>query len=70
MSYDVFRTFMPGGSGHVALSQMVRSFVGAAFDFDLQVVLSSEEVPPCQLTEGARNWDGTPGCSAGRRRRM
>jgi type VI secretion system protein ImpH len=49
IGYDDFQNFLPGRSRHIALSQIVRSFVGALFDFDLQLVLSSEDVPPCQL---------------------
>ena len=31
----------------------MRSFVGPAFDFDLAVVLSREEIPRCQLGRSA-----------------
>ena len=40
LSYEKFREFMPGGTGHRVLGQIVRSFVGPAFDFDLQLVLT------------------------------
>jgi type VI secretion system protein ImpH len=48
--YADFEKFMPSGSGYLALGHIVRSFVGPSFDFDLQVVLSKEAVPRCQLT--------------------
>ncbi len=48
--YDNFQKFMPTGSAYVSLGHIVRSFVGPSFDFDLQIVLSKEAVPRCQLT--------------------
>jgi type VI secretion system protein ImpH len=50
--YDIFRTFMPGASAYAAIGQIVRLFLGPAFDFDLQLVLSRESVPRCQLVTG------------------
>ncbi len=47
--YERFREFMPDGAAHRAFADVVRSFVGPAFDFDLQLVLPGEEVPPCRL---------------------
>ena len=52
--YDAFQRVMPEQVGHVALSQIVRLFVGPAFGFDLQLVLSKEDVPPCQLAGNVR----------------
>jgi type VI secretion system protein ImpH len=53
LSYEEFQRFMPGGTGYVSLGQIVRSFVGPAFDFDLAVVLSRDEIPRCQLSLSA-----------------
>jgi type VI secretion system protein ImpH len=50
--YRSFQAFMPGGPAYVALGHIVRSFVGPSFDFDLQIVLSREAVPRCQLASG------------------
>ncbi len=47
---DRFEHFMPGGAAYVALREIVRTFVGPSFDFDLQVVLVKEAVPPCRLS--------------------
>ena len=33
------------------LSHLVRLYVGPELDFDVQLVLRAEEVPPCQLAE-------------------
>ena len=53
LSYAQFCAYMPSGDTHVALGELVRSFVGPAIDFDLQLVLDRHEVPPCQMmTEG------------------
>ncbi len=48
-SYRQFQTLMPSGSQLLPLCQMIRNFVGAAFDFDVQPVLAAAEVPWCQL---------------------
>ena len=47
--YVDFQKFMPSGSAYGSFGHIVRSFVGPAFDFDLQIVLSREAVPRCQL---------------------
>jgi type VI secretion system protein ImpH len=52
LTYKDFQRFMPGGSGYVALGQVVRSFVGPALDFELALVLSRGEIPRCQLRRG------------------
>lgn len=52
MSELEFKGFLPSGDRLRALSQLVRSFVGPEFDFDVQLVLRAEEVPRCRL--GAR----------------
>jgi type VI secretion system protein ImpH len=53
LRYEDFREFLPGRTGFVSLGQIVRSFVGPAMDFDLQLVLDKNEVPRCQLKRGA-----------------
>jgi type VI secretion system protein ImpH len=49
LRYAGFCKFLPRCSGHVSLGQLVRFFVGPAFDFDIQLVLAKDEVPRCQL---------------------
>jgi type VI secretion system protein ImpH len=51
--YEKFREFMPDGQAHRAFADVVRSFVGPAYDFDLQLVLPGGEVPPCRLGSAA-----------------
>jgi len=47
---DSFERFLPGGASYLALRDIVRTFAGPSFDFDLQVVLLKEAVPRCQLS--------------------
>ncbi|MCI0459864.1 MAG: type VI secretion system baseplate subunit TssG [Gemmataceae bacterium] len=49
LSYDQFRRFMPDNDGLRALTQLVRSYVGPEFDFDVQLILQRDEVPPFQV---------------------
>jgi type VI secretion system protein ImpH len=49
-----YRDFLPGGylpgsSARKVLEEMVRFFAGDALDVDLQLILRSDEVPPCEL---------------------
>ena len=45
-----FERFMPGGPSYTALGQVVRTFVGPSFDFDLQILLAKAVVPRCRLS--------------------
>jgi type VI secretion system protein ImpH len=51
--YETFREFMPDGAAHRSFADVVRSFVGPAYDFDLQLVLPGMEVPSCRLGAAA-----------------
>lgn len=44
-----FSSFLPNGRALRPLSQMSRFLAGFELDFDVQLVLKKEEVPPCQL---------------------
>jgi type VI secretion system protein ImpH len=48
--HALFRQFLPGAPGYASVGDLVRSFVGPVCDLDLQIVLTKEEVPQCQLT--------------------
>jgi type VI secretion system protein ImpH len=50
LSFDQFRSFLPDGAAHRHLAELVRLFVGAELDFDIQLVLKAPEVPDCRLT--------------------
>jgi type VI secretion system protein ImpH len=51
--YAQFRRFVPSGPALQPLCQMVRTFVGPQFDFDVQLVLRSDEVPQCHMAADA-----------------
>lgn len=53
VSYPDFARLMPIGDRLVPTSQLVRSYVGCEYDFDLQVVLRAEEIPPCELGDSS-----------------
>ncbi len=50
MNYKQFSKFLPSGETFRPLCQMVRLYAGAEFDFDVQLVLKSGEVPACRLS--------------------
>jgi type VI secretion system protein ImpH len=49
LSLVQFQSYLPGSPGFHRLSELVRLFVDAEFDFDVQLVLKAEEVPDCRL---------------------
>jgi len=49
IGYRQFCRFMPSGDALRPICQMVRSYAGVQFDFDVQPVLRAEEVPWCRL---------------------
>jgi type VI secretion system protein ImpH len=53
LTYSQFRRFMPGGDSLRPLCQLLRTYVGPEWDFDVQLVLQAEEVPWCQLASHA-----------------
>jgi type VI secretion system protein ImpH len=51
LRYADFRRFVPGTEGLSQLCQIVRTYTGLEFDFDVQLCLVAEDVPWCQLDE-------------------
>ncbi len=49
LAYREFCRFVPSGDALRPLCQMIRTYVGSQFDFDVQPVLAAAEVPWCQL---------------------
>lgn len=49
LTYSQFCTFLPSGTAHKPLAHLSRLYAGFEFDIDAQLVLKSDEVPPCQL---------------------
>lgn len=56
LDYGTFCRYLPGQPGFVALGQLTRSYAGPSLDFDVQLVLSRDAVPYCELalTGGAQ----------------
>ena len=50
--------FLPGGESHEALKTLTTFFSDDQFDFDVQLILTKEDVPPVVL--GAEGADATP----------
>lgn len=61
MNYRRFVQFMPDGKALLSLAQFTRMYAGPELDFDVQLVLRSDEVPASRL---ARH-DETPDCRLG-----
>lgn len=62
VNYDTFASYLPPGDAIRPAVQLTRAYVGAEFDFDVQLILERSEVPRCQLGvaggQGARlGWD-------------
>jgi type VI secretion system protein ImpH len=51
VSWDEFLTFLPHSSRVQGLSELIRVYVGVSLDFDLQVAVRGEEIPPLILSE-------------------
>ena len=49
-----FDRFMPGSDALVRLAQLVRTYAGPEFDFDVQLILQREDVPRTQLGGDSR----------------
>ncbi|HEU5118076.1 MAG TPA: type VI secretion system baseplate subunit TssG [Isosphaeraceae bacterium] len=50
LPFRAFQEFQPGGSAAAPLMDLVRFYVRADLDFDVQLVLKAEDVPACQLS--------------------
>lgn len=53
LTFRQFESFLPQGASYRPIAEWARLFAGLEFDFDIQLVLKKEEVPPCQLGGGA-----------------
>lgn len=49
LSYEIYKTFLPGNYSLKILIDMVRNYVGDIFNWDLQLILKKEEVPPLEI---------------------
>lgn len=53
LDYETYHRLLPSGTAYPVLVQWTKWFAGPESDFDLNLVLKAEEVPPCRLTTGA-----------------
>jgi type VI secretion system protein ImpH len=53
VGYEQFCSLLPIGSAHLPLAQLTRFYVGQQFDFDLELQLRSEEIPPLRCGDPA-----------------
>jgi len=51
VDYSAFYRLMPTGNDLPRLAELVRLYVGRSLDFDVQLVLRRDQVPPCQMAE-------------------
>jgi type VI secretion system protein ImpH len=49
LAREPYQEFLPGGSAYQELRELTRFYGGEAFEFELQLVLSREQVPGCVL---------------------
>ena len=54
LRYRQFQEFLPASSGLARVEQLVESYVGRSFVFDIQLVLRQDEVPQAQLSPRAQ----------------
>jgi type VI secretion system protein ImpH len=52
LTYEQFCRFLPRRPGLASLCQLVRTYVGPEFDFDVQPLLLAAEVPQCRAGRG------------------
>ena len=51
VDYTSFRGLLPSSPAFVALSQLIRTYIGSEYDFDVQVILDKRQVPQTALTD-------------------
>jgi len=57
MSLDAYQRMSPGGDSLKQLVAIVRNYIGHELDFDLQLILQRDDVPPIDLgMAGALGW--------------
>jgi type VI secretion system protein ImpH len=54
LTFAEFRDFLPGGDASEELTDLIRFYVRAELDFDVQLVLKAEEVPWCNLSRDSQ----------------
>lgn len=49
LSLEQYRSFLPDGAAHEPLRGLTRFFANEQVEFEIQLILQREEVPPCEL---------------------
>jgi type VI secretion system protein ImpH len=52
LTREQYQTFLPGGSAHEPLQALTRFYTNGQIDFEIQLVLTREDVPACRLDDG------------------
>jgi type VI secretion system protein ImpH len=65
LSLKRYLDFLPNGTAYQPLKALARFFGGDGLDFEVQLVLKREEVPPCELGVDPESQHEAPGESAG-----
>ncbi|MEZ6130739.1 MAG: type VI secretion system baseplate subunit TssG [Planctomycetaceae bacterium] len=53
LTIDEFHELLPGPGKLTAVAELVRFYIGAQLDFDVQLVLRKQDIPPCRLVSGS-----------------
>ena len=51
VDYASFRSLLPSSPAFIALCQLIRTYLGPEYDFDVQVILDKRQVPQVALTD-------------------
>lgn len=54
LSYEQFRDFLPTGTAHQPLADLIRLYAGMHLDLEIELLLRGEEVPFCRLGSDGR----------------
>jgi len=52
LTIDKFHELMPGPGKLMAVAELIRFYIGVQMDFDIQLILRKEDIPPCRLVSG------------------
>ncbi|MBL8816382.1 MAG: type VI secretion system baseplate subunit TssG [Planctomyces sp.] len=58
LSRAMFDRLLPGTRELKAVEQLIRTYTGIEFDFEIQLILRASDIPACQLTSGATDTGG------------
>ena len=57
LTYPNFLAYLPGRPAVLRLNDLVRTYVGPDFSYEIQLLLRQDQIPPCILPDGtAADW--------------